>query len=111
MRASVAFGCRLRCLLREDALPPSVIHAERNAISSGEWNIRRSTLYTTRYPCVDCAWLIAEKRIRRVVYIEESWYDSGEEILEAAGIPLIQIPWHLIEMCNGGRNRPGSVMW
>ena len=39
--------------------------------------------------------------IRRVVYVEDYDYNPGHEILEAAGIPCVQIPEELLGMRKG----------
>lgn len=80
-----------RSILKEVSVP-TVVHAERNAIEESYRNVRGSTLYTTRYPCVDCAELIKSRAIRRVVYVEDCVNNSGLEILKAAGIPCVRIP-------------------
>ena len=48
-----------------------VVHAEANAISNFSGNKSRlegSTLYVTLFPCNECAKLIVQKKIKRVVY-------------------------------------------
>ena len=53
---------------------PYVLHAEANAITklarSGN-NSDQATLYVTASPCIECAKLIIQAGIRRVVYAEQ----------------------------------------
>ena len=49
-----------------------VCHAEYDAIlSKGTPPVKDCTLYITKYPCNDCAKLIIQSGIRKVVYFEE----------------------------------------
>ena len=68
---------------------PYVLHAEANAITklarSGN-NSEDSTLYVTASPCIECAKLIIQAGIRRVVYGEKYRLTDGIDLLERAGI-------------------------
>lgn len=44
-----------------------IVHAEANAILNSRTNLRGATLYCTRPPCSECAKLIIQSGIRRVV--------------------------------------------
>ena len=62
---------------------PEVLHAETNAIAKvakSNESSEGATLYTTCAPCIDCAKLIYQSGITRVVYAEE--YLRGNEGLE-----------------------------
>jgi dCMP deaminase len=53
---------------------PYVIHAESNSIIKAAktgHSTRGGTLYVTLSPCLDCAKLILQSEIKRVVYLEE----------------------------------------
>ena len=68
---------------------PYVLHAEANAISKiarSSQNSDGATLYVTASPCIDCAKLIIQSGIRRVVYGEKYRLDDGIRLLERAGI-------------------------
>lgn len=45
-----------------------VIHAEANAICHSTKSLKNCTLYTTMYPCPECAKLIAASKIKQVYY-------------------------------------------
>ena len=66
-----------------------VLHAEANAITKiarSSQNSDGATLYVTASPCIDCAKLIIQSGIRRVVYGEKYRLDDGIRLLERAGI-------------------------
>lgn len=56
---------------------PYVCHAEMNAImNKNECSIKGCTLYTTQYPCNECAKLIIQSGITKVVYLEQKEVDT-----------------------------------
>ena len=70
---------------------PYVLHAEANAITklarSGN-NSEGSTLYVTASPCIECAKLIIQAGIRRVVYAEKYRLTDGIDLLMRAGVEV-----------------------
>lgn len=71
---------------------PEVLHAESNAISKcAQYNssTKNATLYVTLSPCKDCAKLIIQAGISRVVYAEKYHRDEGVDLLKRAGISVI----------------------
>ena len=70
---------------------PYVLHAEANAISklarSGN-NSDGSTLYVTASPCIECAKLIIQAGIKRVVYGEKYRLTEGIDLLRRANIEV-----------------------
>lgn len=73
---------------------PYVLHAEANAITkianSGN-NSNGATLYVTASPCIECAKLIIQAGIKRVVYVDAYRVDDGIKLLERAGIEVVQL--------------------
>ncbi|MBQ9236940.1 MAG: dCMP deaminase family protein [Prevotella sp.] len=68
---------------------PYVLHAEANAITKlarSHNNSDGSTLYITASPCLECAKLIIQAGIRRVIYGEKYRLDDGLKLLKRAGI-------------------------
>jgi dCMP deaminase len=60
--------------------PNIVCHAEMNAIlNKNEANLKNCTIYVSMFPCNDCAKLIIQSGIRRVVYLSDK-YSSTEQI-------------------------------
>ncbi len=70
---------------------PYVLHAEANAITKVARSNNSSegaTLYVTASPCIECAKLIIQAGIVRVVYGELYRIMDGVELLELAGIEV-----------------------
>lgn len=68
---------------------PYVLHAEANAITKVSKSGNSSdgaTLYVTASPCVECAKLIIQSGIKRVVYSDEYRLTDGIDLLKRAGI-------------------------
>ena len=73
---------------------PYVLHAEANAITKvarSNNSSDGSTLYVTAAPCLECAKLIIQAGISRVVYNETYRITDGLELLERAGVKCIHI--------------------
>lgn len=71
---------------------PYVLHAEANAISKVARSNNSSdgaTLYVTASPCMECAKLIIQAGIRRVVYGEEYRIADGLELMRRADIEIV----------------------
>lgn len=74
---------------------PYVLHAEANAITKvarSSNSSEGSTLYITASPCVECAKLIIQAGIRRVVFIEMYRLTDGLDLMKRAGIECVHIP-------------------
>ena len=73
---------------------PYVLHAEANAITkvakSGN-SSEGATLYVTASPCMECAKLIIQSGIRRVVYRDEYRITDGIDLLRRAGIEVEKV--------------------
>ena len=73
---------------------PYVLHAEANAISKLAKSLNNSegaTLYVTDEPCLECSKMIIQAGIRRVVFWRDYHTHDGTELLNRAGIEVIQI--------------------
>ena len=73
---------------------PYVLHAEANAITKVAKTGNSSegaTLYVTASPCVECAKLIIQAGIRRVVYTDAYRLTDGVDLLRRAGIEIEQV--------------------
>ena len=71
---------------------PYVLHAEANAITKlacSNNNSDGATIYITASPCIECAKLIIQAGIRRVVYGEKYRLTDGIDLLERAGIEVV----------------------
>ena len=70
---------------------PYVLHAEANAITKlarSSNNSEGATLYVTASPCIECAKLIIQAGIKRVVYGELYRLEDGINLLKKAGIEV-----------------------
>ena len=71
---------------------PYVLHAEANAITKiarSNNSSNGATMYVTASPCIECAKLIIQAGIKRVVYSEKYRLEDGIELLKRAGIEVI----------------------
>uniref|UniRef100_UPI004038D754 dCMP deaminase family protein n=1 Tax=Segatella hominis TaxID=2518605 RepID=UPI004038D754 len=74
-----------------DITKPYVLHAEANAITKlarSSNNSDGSTLYVTASPSIECAKLIIQAGIKRVVYAEKYRLNDGIQLMERAGIKV-----------------------
>ncbi|KGN86732.1 MULTISPECIES: dCMP deaminase family protein [unclassified Porphyromonas] len=72
-----------------------VLHAEANAltkVASSTNDCSGATIYITASPCIECAKLIIQSKIRRVVYSEEYRLRDGVNLLERAGVQVDFVP-------------------
>lgn len=72
---------------------PYVLHAEANAITKVAKSNNSSlgaTLYITDSPCMECAKLIIQSGIARVVYAREYRITDGIDLLRRAGIEVVK---------------------
>ncbi len=73
---------------------PYVLHAEANAITkiarSGN-NSEGATLYVTTSPCIECAKLIIQAGIKRVVFAELYHITDGIDLLKRAGVETVLV--------------------
>jgi dCMP deaminase len=85
-----AAGSRYRMLTK-----PEVLHAESNAlmklVARGGVSSEGSTLYVTLSPCRECAKLIKQARISRVVYRDNYRDLGGLKFLEDRGVIIHQV--------------------
>ncbi|MCM1313642.1 MAG: dCMP deaminase family protein [Bacteroides sp.] len=79
------------CEDENNVTKPYVLHAEANAITK----IARSgnssdgaTMYITASPCIECAKLIIQAGIKRVVYSEKYRLEDGIDLIKRAGIEV-----------------------
>jgi dCMP deaminase len=76
-----------------------IVHAEANAILNATSDIEGSELYVTMFPCNECAKLISQSGIKKVIYRDDKFLLKKQgpvsmKIFEKAGI--------VVEKYNGG---------
>jgi dCMP deaminase len=82
------------CEDENNVTKPYVLHAEANAITKvarSNNSSENATLYITDSPCMECAKLIIQAGIRRVVYSKKYRNTEGLELLQRAEIELVYI--------------------
>ena len=73
---------------------PYVLHAEANAITKiacSSNSSKGATMYVTTSPCIECAKLIIQSGIKRVVYSEKYRLEDGLELLKRANIEVVYL--------------------
>ena len=82
------------CETPEGVTKTYVLHAEANAITKvarSNNSSQGSTLYVTASPCLECAKLIIQAGITRVVYNELYRITDGLDLLARAGVECVHI--------------------
>ena len=82
------------CEDEHDVTKPYVLHAEANAITKVARSNNSSegaTMYVTSSPCIECAKLIIQSGIIRVVYANSYRLSDGVELLKRADIELVYV--------------------
>ena len=85
-------GFENNCEDENNVSKPYVLHAEANAITKVARSSNSSqgaTLYVTASPCIECAKLIIQAGIKRVVYGENYRIMDGLNLLKRAGIDVV----------------------
>jgi dCMP deaminase len=80
------------CEDEDNVTKPYVLHAEANAITKVARSNNSSegaTLYVTSSPCIECAKLIIQSGIERVVYADSYRLSEGIELLMRANIEIV----------------------
>lgn len=82
------------CEDENNTTKPYVLHAEANAITKIARSNNSSdgaTMYVTAAPCIECAKLIIQAGIKRVVYSEKYRFEDGIDLLKRAKIEVLYI--------------------
>ncbi|MDR3169717.1 MAG: dCMP deaminase family protein [Candidatus Peribacteria bacterium] len=70
-----------------------VVHSEENAIANARGELKECKMYVTLFPCNECAKLIVQKRIEKVIYLSASnmhnaYVPVALEILQKGGVEV-----------------------
>ena len=82
------------CEDENNVTKPYVMHAEANAITKvarSSNNSNGATIYITSAPCIECAKLIIQAGIKRVVYQTKYHTEDGQNLLERAGLEIVHL--------------------
>ena len=85
------------CEDENNVTKPYVLHAEANAITKVARSNNSSegaTLYVTSSPCIECAKLIIQAGIKKVVYADSYRLSDGIELLKRANIEFVFVETH-----------------
>ncbi len=85
-------GFENECEDERNVTKPYVLHAEANAITKVARSGNSSdgaTLYVTSSPCIECAKLIIQAGINRVVFSENYRIEDGINLLKRANIEVV----------------------
>lgn len=87
-------GFENNCEDENNKTKPYVLHAEANAITKvakSNNSSENATLYVTTSPCLECAKLIIQSGIKRVVFSDKYHTQDGLVLLEKAGVEVVFI--------------------
>ena len=77
-----------------DTKYPYVCHAEANAILNASHDIKGCTAYVTLFPCNECAKLMIQAGVQRVVFLEDTQTDAktaAERLFRMANVPTTRL--------------------
>ncbi|MBQ3634496.1 MAG: dCMP deaminase family protein [Bacteroidales bacterium] len=92
-------GFENNCETEENTTKPYVLHAEANAITKvarSNNSSQGATMYVTASPCLECAKLIIQAGIVRLVYSEDYRNTDGIELLRRAGICVERVEEEIV---------------
>ena len=75
---------------------PYVVHAEPNAILNATCPLEGCTLYVTLFPCNECAKLVIQSGIKKIVYMDDKYAgtlsdQASKRMLDAAGVEYVKM--------------------
>lgn len=88
-----------RCGAFLDTKYAYVCHAEMNAILNSYKALKNCTIYVDLFPCNECAKMIIQSGIRRVVYLSDKYghldpFVASRKLLTLAGVSITQLKSH-----------------
>ena len=80
----------------EDTKYPYVVHAEANAIMNGNNDYDGCTAYVTLFPCNECAKLICQSGIKKIIYLSDKYNNTpmntvAKKLFDMMGIEYVPI--------------------
>jgi dCMP deaminase len=72
-----------------------IVHAEANAILNSNMDLNGSDIYVTMFPCNECAKLLSQSGIKKVIYRDDKFLLKRQgpvslKIFEKAGIEVVK---------------------
>jgi dCMP deaminase len=70
-----------------------IVHAEANAILNSNHDLAGSDIYVTMFPCNECAKLLAQSKVKKVIYRDDKYLkkDSGKVAMDIFGKANIEV--------------------
>ena len=84
-----------------------VVHAEQNALIdalNNKIDVKGSTLYVTKQPCIICAKMLINAGIKKIIYLKTYQDIYSESLLNEAGIEINKFEGELDNEKNGIRS-------
>ncbi|PIS41218.1 MAG: cytidine deaminase [Candidatus Kerfeldbacteria bacterium CG08_land_8_20_14_0_20_42_7] len=81
-----------------------VVHAEENAIYNANTDTQGCSIYTTLFPCNECAKTLIQNGVKEIVFSSDKYHDKDQwiasrKMLDKAGITYRQYaPEHTLEL-------------
>jgi len=74
-----------------------VVHAEANAILNATKNLDGSVIYVTMFPCNECAKLLAQSGVKKVIYKDEKFLHKaqGQAAMKIFGYAEVEVEKYL----------------
>ena len=76
---------------------PYVVHAEPNAILNATCSLEGCTLYVTLFPCNECAKLVIQSGIKRIVYMDDKYCGTDSDIASKRMLDAAKIEYKKID--------------
>jgi len=81
---------------RNDTKYPYVVHAEVNSIVNSTGNLTGATLYVALFPCNECAKMIIQAGIKKIVYLSDKYAQTdstkaSKKMFDMAGVVYTQM--------------------
>ncbi|MBQ3253492.1 MAG: dCMP deaminase family protein [Acholeplasmatales bacterium] len=75
---------------------PYVVHAEANAILNSSSSLKGATVYVTLFPCNECAKLLIQSGISKIVYMSDKYRNeessvASRRMLDAANVEYVKM--------------------
>ncbi len=75
---------------------PYVVHAEPNAILNSSCSLEGCTLYVTLFPCNECAKLVIQSGIKKIIYMDDKYNGTpgdiaSKKMLDAAKVEYVKM--------------------
>lgn len=81
----------------KDTKYPYVIHAELNAILNSNVLLKDKTMYTTLFPCSNCAKILSQSGITKIYYSEDKYNGTEDDVIAKRILDQLNIEYIKID--------------